>query len=76
MWQSAPICLDLSWKTGLAEIYNATWLSHYINTGLSCGMCKSFNRCNNQVTSYVVVAIGLYSTSAEDLETTSYFFGL
>ena len=67
---------DLSWKTGFAEICNAAWLSQYINTGLSCEICKSFNKYNNQVTSQVVVAIDLYSASAEDLETTSCFFDL
>ena len=58
------------------EICNAAWLSQYIKVGLSCGMCKSLNKYNSQVISQVVVAIDLYSASAEDLETTSCFFYL
>ena len=46
-------------------------LAQYIKAGLSCGMCKSLNKYNNQVISQVVVAIDLYSASAKDLETTS-----
>ena len=44
--------------------------------GLECSILKSFNNCKTQVISQATLAMALYSASAEDLDTTPYFFDL
>ena len=72
-WQSISICFVCLWKTGLAAICKATWLSQNNGAWAVCGVFKSCSIKSNQVSAKHVLAIARYSTSADDLETLACF---
>ena len=63
------MCFVRSWKTGLAAICNAAWLSQYNNAGSDSETFKSWRMYLNQVNSKQVFVIARYSASADDLDT-------
>ena len=75
-WQSNSMCLVLSWKTGLAAMWKAAWLSQKRTEALGWGMQKSWRRDKSQVSSQVAIDIARYSASAKERETTVCFLDL
>lgn len=75
-WQSISKCLVLSWKTGLAAMYKALWLSQYRTGVLQQVVHRSCKRYSNHYSSHVAVESTLYSASEEDLETVCYYLAL
>jgi len=73
IWQSISICFVCLWKTGLAVICKAAWLSQNNGAWAVYGVFKSCSIKSNQVSSKHVLAIARYSTSANDLETLACF---
>lgn len=71
--QSISVCLVLSWKTGFAAIWRVALLSQNNKAGWSCEMVRSQRTETSQTSSQVVVAIVLYSASADDLDTVGCF---
>ena len=73
-WQSISICLVRSWKTGLAEMWRADWLSQRSSIGWPRWTPKDVRRLRSQTSSLVVIAMARYSASAEERETVVCFF--
>jgi len=65
-WQSTSICFVRSWKTGLAAICKAAWLSQCRSTSPECITPRVDNKPFNHFNSQVMVVMDLYSASAED----------
>jgi hypothetical protein len=75
MWQSISRCFVRSWKTGLAAMCIALWLSQYNTWSLTQLIWRSLSKQYNiHWSSHVADVIALYSASEEDLDTVGCFF--
>ena len=75
-WQSISKCLVRSWKTGLAAIWMALWLSQNNTGSLEHWMWRSLRRYRSHWSSQVAEARARYSASEDDLEIVICFFVL
>jgi len=73
-WQSISICFVLSWYMGFEAICKAALLSQCNSIGKSTLAPNSLNKPYNHTNSATVVAMLLYSASAELLDTVCCFF--
>ena len=73
-WQSISMCLVRSWNTEFSAICRANWLLQKSKAGREWSIFRSASEYFSHMTSQVVEARALYSTSTEDLETMDCFF--